>query len=125
MTEQTDEILLADLLTCERPVWDALVAGDPQANARALTEDFLGVYPDGFSGRAAHAAQLDQGPTVIRYALSQARLLRLAPDLLLLAYRVDLLRPGNTADEAMYVSSIWRRMGDGWRNLFSQDTPAA
>lgn len=123
MVEPADEGLLAELLACESRVWDALVAGDAQADGRALTQDFLGVYPDGFSGRTAHMGQLDRGPTVVRYALSQARLLPLAPDLVLIAYRADLLRPGKSADDAMYISSIWRRMGDGWLNLFSQDTP--
>lgn len=118
----TDDDLLNDLLTCERRVWDALVAGDPDADGRELTPDFLGVYPSGFSDRAGHIDQLRNGPTVIRYALSQATVMRLAPGLALLAYRADLTRPGRPV-EAMYISSIWRRQGDGWVNLFSQDTP--
>lgn len=121
----TEQDLLATLLACERRVWDALVAGDPEADGKALAADFLGVYPDGFAGRAAHMAQLAHGPTVVRYAVSQARVMALAPDAVLLAYRADLLRPGKEAEETLFISSIWRRSGDGWLNLFSQDTPAA
>src|SRR5690606_14487082 len=56
--------LLAELIACETAVWQALVSGDAEADRAALAADFLGVYPDGFAGRDAHAAQLSGGPTV-------------------------------------------------------------
>ncbi len=120
---------LAELIACESAVWHALVTGDAAADCRALAPDFLGVYPDGFSGREAHVAQLGSGPTVARFSLSQARLLDLGDDHALLAYRADYRRAGSKVDEAMYVSSIWRRERGqgrgpaGWVNVFSQDTP--
>ncbi|MCB1396067.1 MAG: nuclear transport factor 2 family protein [Rhodobacter sp.] len=116
--------LLTALLECETRVWEALVAGDAAADAAALAEGFLGVYPDGFSGKAAHIAQLAAGPTVTRYRLDQARVLALTGDLAMLVYRAEYLRVGHEAAEVMYVSSLWRRRGAGWENLFSQDTPA-
>jgi len=116
--------LLTALLACETRVWEALVSGDAAADAAALAEGFLGVYPDGFSGKAAHVAHLAHGPTVSHYALDQARVLVLADDLAMLAYRADYRRLGGDEAEVMYVSSLWRRCGDGWENLFSQDTPA-
>ena len=116
--------LLARLEACERQVWDALLRGDAAADAAALAEDFLGVYPDGFSDRAGHVAQLAAGASVTAYALSDLRVLPLADGLALLAYHARYRRVGRDADEEMYVSSIWRRAGDGWVNLFSQDTPA-
>lgn len=115
---------LAEVLACETVVWRALVAGDASADRRALAPDFLGVYPDGFSGREAHVAQLGAGPTVARFTLSQERLLPLGEDHALLAYRADYRRVGRSEDEAMYVSSVWRRKSRGWVNVFSQDTPA-
>jgi hypothetical protein len=48
----------------------------------------------------------------------------LGPEHGLLVYRARYVRAGGIAEEEMYVSSIWRRRGDGWVNLFSQDTPA-
>lgn len=48
-----------------------------------------------------------------------------ATELALLAYRADFRRKGAIRDEAYYVSSIWRRQGGAWINLFSQDTPVA
>ena len=116
--------LAAEIEACERAVWQALVAGDAAADAAALAADFLGLYPDGFAGRADHAGQLAQGPTVVRFALSGVQVRALGPDHALIAYRADYTRKGRDAVEAMYVSSIWRRAGAGWKNVFSQDTPA-
>ena len=121
---QAAPALLAELLAAETAVWQALVAGDAAADRATLAADFLGVYPDGFAGRDAHVAQLGHGPTVERFALSDARVLPLGGTHALLAYRADYRRVGREADEAMYVSSVWRRTAAGWINVFSQDTPA-
>ncbi|WP_116133755.1 nuclear transport factor 2 family protein [Tropicimonas sp. IMCC34043] len=115
---------LETMLACETAVWQALLTGDAAADAALLEAGFLGVYATGFGDRAEHAAQLAGGPTVAGYRLSEARLLPLAPGVVLLAYRADFTRVGASEEEAMYVSSIWRRDGDGWRNVFSQDTAA-
>ncbi|MEQ8442929.1 MAG: nuclear transport factor 2 family protein [Alphaproteobacteria bacterium] len=115
--------LTAELLVWERRVWDALVAGDKAADAALIHPDFLGVYSDGFAGRNLHAGQLDDGPTVDRYRLSDARCRAVGPDHALLSYRADFRRVGKAKDEVMYVSSLWKRDGDGWVNVFSQDTP--
>ena len=119
-----EEDLLQALLAQEHRVWRALVAGDAQADAALLDEDFLGVYPSGFAGRADHAEQLEAGPSVTRYAIEQARVIEAGADHALLCYLARYTRPGRDAEEAMYVSSLWRRDGAGWINLFSQDTPA-
>jgi hypothetical protein len=115
---------LATLVQAERSVWRALLSGDAAADAALLDDAFLGVYPTGFATRDDHAAQLSQGPTVAAFRLEEPRLLDLAPDLALLAYRAVFTRPGTPDPETMYVSSLWRRDGATWRNLFSQDTPA-
>ena len=47
--ENWDDELLEELRLCEIEVWEALVRGDRQADDAALDDDFLGVYPDGFS----------------------------------------------------------------------------
>ncbi|HYD78747.1 MAG TPA: nuclear transport factor 2 family protein [Paucimonas sp.] len=116
----------AQFLALESGVWDALATGDMAADERLLTEDFLGVYGSGFSDRSEHVARLRSGPTVLRYELSEARIMVLSDDLVLLSYRADWV-PNDAADNAsdtMYITSIWRREGDQWRNIFSQDTPA-
>lgn len=109
----------------ERKVWDALCRGDAEADARMLSEDFLGVYPSGFANRSEHAGQLTNGPTVADYDLHEARLMVVSVDDVMLCYRADWHRygsPGGDA-ESMYISSLWSRRDDGWVNTFSQDSP--
>lgn len=116
--------MLEELRQCETRVWEALVQGDQQADAQALHADFLGVYPDGFAGKAEHVQQLEDGPTIARFALSACRVLPLTQDCAVFSYRAEFLRPSRQVPEAMYVSSIWQRTAGGWVNVFSQDTPA-
>lgn len=124
-TPRRNETLMAELLTCETAVWEALMSGDMAQDAAALDAGFLGVYPDGFAGKDDHTGQLASGPTVRNYRMDQARLVELGPDYALLSYRATYSRPSGTKEQVMYVSSIWKRTGTGWINVFSQDTPAA
>jgi len=87
-----------------------------------LCPEFIGVYPTGFAGRDDHADQLNQGPSVELYSLSEARVLPVGTDHAMLCYLAKYTRPGMAQSEAMYVSSLWQRHEQGWRNLFSQDT---
>ena len=116
---------LQQVLDLECRVWDALVAGDPEADGAMLTPEFLGVYPDGFSDRASHMAQLRDGPVMRRYALDQARLTGIGPYHVLLSYRATFVRADAAEPEVMFISSLWQRTPRGWLNSLSQDTPAA
>jgi hypothetical protein len=107
----------------ERAVWDALVSGDAGADRALLARDFLGVYPDGFAGREAHADQLAKGPSVASYDIAEEHIRPLGATHILYAYRASYRRPGAAEPETMLVSSIWERRGDSWINIFSQDTP--
>jgi hypothetical protein len=112
----------------ETDVWEALVAGDAAADRRLLCADFLGIYPQGFEGRTEHAAHLVDGPVMAGFAITDALLVELAHDTVLLAYRADyrpIVAGVQGVDETMYISSIWCRRGGEWLNVFSQDTPAA
>ncbi len=111
-------------LTLEKTVWQALLTGDVGVDSRMLEDGFLGVYATGVSDKAGHVGQLDAGPTVAEYALDDARLLVLGEGVVLLAYRAEFRRVGGEVPQTMYVSSIWRETGQGWRNIFSQDTAA-
>ncbi|UYV38859.1 nuclear transport factor 2 family protein [Rhodobacteraceae bacterium D3-12] len=114
---------IEEMLKLETRVWQALVTGDATADAALLLPEFLGVYPDGFAGIEDHAGQLDDGPTVEAFTLSEARVLPVGEAYAMLCYHAAFRRVGREAWEAMYVSSLWQRDGAGWRNLFSQDTP--
>jgi hypothetical protein len=116
-----------EFLQRETEIWRVLSTGDAEADARLLSEDFLGVYGSGFAGKSDHVNPLRAGPTVRRFSLSEARIMTLAEGVVLLSYRADWVRAASSdpdAVETMYVSSIWRRAGAGWRNIFSQDTNA-
>jgi hypothetical protein len=108
-------------------VWKALVHGDSAADARLLADDFLGVYPTGFAGRDEHVGQIDGGPSVAGFELSEARMLELSSSAVLLAYRAEYRRVEETAatPEVMYVSSLWCQRDGSWVNVFSQDSPAS
>ncbi len=121
MNDEQD--LLTTLAAHERRIWDALVEGDAATDAALLARDFLGVYPDGFADKAQHLGQLDEGPSIASYGLTETRLMRLGPDHAVLSYKAAFERASG-GSERMYVSSIWRRDGDGWINVFSQDTDA-
>ncbi len=111
------------IVTLEARVWQALVDGDKATDDALLAAEFLGVYPDGFAGKAAHVAQLDAGPSLLDFRLSDSHLRLLGPEAVMLVYRGDYLRVGGTLWEAMLVSSVWERRGQSWVNTFSQDTP--
>ncbi|KIC20886.1 nuclear transport factor 2 family protein [Leisingera sp. ANG-Vp] len=120
---QTGGPLLADILALETRVWEALVQGDPEADGQMLSEDFLGVYPSGFSDKAGHCDQLRDGPVMAEYRLSNSRLCLITEGAVLLSYHAA-YRPAGSEDwKAMLISSLWERHATGWLNTFSQDTP--
>ncbi len=113
-------------LQLETRVWAALYDGDALADSQLLADDFLGVYRSGFTGKAEHVSQLRDGPTVASYRLSNARIQVLSEDIVLLSYCAQWSRRKDDVVgdvESMYVTSIWRRLGGIWKNVFSQDTP--
>lgn len=117
------DIDIETILGLEAEIWEALCCGDARKDAELLSGEFLGVYETGYGDRSEHVAQLAVGATVAQYAIEQPRLLPLADGVVLLAYLAKYSRVASPEqDEAMWVSSIWRREGDGWRNVFSQDT---
>lgn len=111
-------------LALEEKVWQAQVSGDAAAEREVLPGDFLGVDVDGFADLEAHLAELDDGPITAQYALSEARLLRVDEDAVLLSYRADARAPGAEVEERFYITSLWQRREGRWWNTFSQDTPA-
>ncbi|WP_323784001.1 nuclear transport factor 2 family protein [Leisingera sp.] len=125
MTEQkaAEGPHLADILALETKVWEALVSGDPEADGRLLSEDFLGVYPSGFSDKAGHCGQLKDGPLMARYRLSDAQLRIITARAALLSYRARYCAAGSGQWQVMLISSLWEQGAAGWINTFSQDTP--
>lgn len=118
---------LDQFVSLETEVWEALKSGDADADIRLLAAEYLGVYSSGFAGKSEHVEQLQDGPFVERYELSEARILVLAEGVVLLSYKADFIRhkgDGSGAEESMFVTSIWQSQAVGWHNVFSQDTAA-
>ena len=112
---------LSLFIALERQVWEALQHGDATADARLLADKFLGVYDSGFESKVQHVARAAKGPAVLHFELQAPRLIRLSPDLALLAYKARWTdREGKS--RAAHISSLWERAGEGWQNIFSQDT---
>ena len=59
----------------EREVWEALKNGDSKADARLLSDDFLGVYETAFSAKEEHVSKLLNGPIISEYQIKNPRLL--------------------------------------------------
>ena len=116
--------MIEDIISCERRVWNALMTGDATADMALLHSEFIRVYSDGFSGRDGHVGQLENGPTITSFALSEITVKPLGADHALICYLATLQRRTRTTSEQMFVSSIWRQENNGWINIFSQDTPA-
>ncbi len=111
------------LIDHEMQVWQALATGDERADGDLLLPDFTGVYPSGITGRPGHVGQLAHGPSIKKFKLGEFHAFAVGADHVMLCYRAEYQRIGAALDEAMYVSSLWQRAGNGWQNLFSQDTP--
>jgi hypothetical protein len=109
----------------ESGVWDAQVSGDADAERELLSADFVGVYPSGFATRAEHAEQLSDGPITTSYSITDARLIEVSADSVMLCYRADYQPSSSAAAESMYISSLWVERDGRWWNTFSQDSPAA
>lgn len=108
----------------ERQVWDALQRGDAAADVALLADDFVGIYTSGFATRAEHAAPLHDGPAVAAYSIDAERLMTLGADAVALSYRARWWRPGSSAEQTFFITSIWQRRDGRWLNVMSQDTPA-
>lgn len=121
---EQDDPLIAELTAYETQVWEALAHGDREADNRMLSDDFLGVYSDGFADKADHVGQLQHGPTIKSYELSNQKVIRLGEGFAMLCYQATFRRMTRPSSETMYVSSLWKRAGSSWLNIFSQDTPS-
>ncbi|MDC8770521.1 nuclear transport factor 2 family protein [Roseateles albus] len=117
---------IAFFVALETRVWQALTLGDKQAYLALLAPEFLGVYPSGFASLAKNLSTFEQAPGFApSYALSEARIMDLAPGLVMLSYRAVFQRVADAQAKVMYVSSLWRRQEDEkWVNVFSQDSLA-
>jgi hypothetical protein len=79
-------LLVEQFVELESRVWNALVAGDPEADAAMLTDDFVGVYETGISGKTEHYRQLENGPIVEHYEILEPRIMVISGRSVMLSY---------------------------------------
>lgn len=122
MKKKMNTYTTQQFIQLEKEVWEALAAGNIEADSKLLADDFLGVYPSGFAKKSDHTNQLKVGSTVLQYEILEARIKVLSEEVVLLSYLANYV-PSNGGKESMYVTSIWQSMNGVWKNVFSQDTP--
>ena len=109
----------------EMQVWEALKKGDVNADAKLLSDDFLGVYEDGISSKEDHLEQLRNGPIISCYEIGSSQLVQLGPEIVSLTYSATTTFLKTEAQDTqilLYITSIWARRLNKWVNIFSQDT---
>lgn len=114
-----------EILELEKKVWNALLSGNFEADKKLLSNDFLGVYPDGFAAKSDHTNQLKQGPSILNYSIIESKVITLSNDTALISYKASWQKLNIEKPEIIYVTSIWKIIDGEWQNIFSQDTPGA
>ena len=117
-----DDDLPAILRAAEIALLDAQRAGDADAIAALLADDFEEIGSGGeHYDRAGVLRALAGAAPLQAAAIQDFSLRRLAPDLALTRFRTVLQR-GERSSRSMR-SSLWRREPAGWRIVFHQGTP--
>ena len=118
---------LRTFVALEKQIWDAFVDGDMQKDASLLSDDFLGIYPDGNLDKEGHYRQLENGPIVASYELRNEKIEVLSDGQVELSYRAVWVRKGGDPErpEVMDVWSKWKNIDGQWQNTESRDVPVA
>lgn len=114
-------------ISLETKVWDALVNGDIETEKQLIADDFLGIYETGFSDKDEYLSQLEDGPSIEWYKISNSRIILEGATSAALTYQADFISSINRESkikETMYVTSIWSLRNGKWVNTLSQDTLA-
>ncbi len=117
----TDE----EFVALERAGWNAL-AGPQGAEyyRQHLSADALMAFPFGVIDRAQAIGAIEAAEPWSHYALTDAKVVRLADGAAVVAYDVTAQRPGQPEFSAIVSSTFVRRDGR-WQLAFHQQSPAA
>lgn len=114
-----------DLIALEHEAWEALSTSGEAAAAfygERLARDVVMLLPGDMviDDRAAVVESM-QGPPWDAYSLGDERVVELAPDAAVVAYRGQARRGGH--DYAALFTSTYRREDGAWRLAIHQQTP--
>jgi hypothetical protein len=113
--------LSEELVSLERRMWDANVAGDGGYYDRMLGDDAVAVSPWGVLDKAAVVAGVTANRRpYLGYELDQERCVRVGADGAVLTYRAVVRAEG--FGHTVYATSVYERSGGGWRGVFHQQS---
>jgi Domain of unknown function (DUF4440) len=105
--------------------WEALKNKDKESYGALLADDFQGVEVDGKGERSKIQAinELPQG-NVQNYTLWGFKEISLAPDAAFVIYEVTMQFPPKSVVRysRVYISELWVKRGDDWKELHYQET---
>jgi hypothetical protein len=114
-----------DVVALERAGWDALSSGRGADHYREhLAAGALMAFPFGVLDRTEALEAIASAAPWSRYAMSDARVVRLGSEAALVVYSVVAERVGEPPFTAV-LSSTFVRQGGDWRLAFHQQSPTA
>jgi hypothetical protein len=114
-----------DLVALERAGWDALCSDRGAEHYREhLAAGARMAFPFGVLDRAQSLEAIAAAAPWARYAMDDARVVRLGADAAVVVYAVTAQRSGEPPFRGV-LSSTFMRQGDAWRLAFHQQSPSA
>ena len=112
------------VINLEKLAWELAKKKDRGSLGKLLSEDYTEIIDDGVFDKAHLLAYLND-VTLTRYSLSDVKVKKLAPNVVLLVYQAavagEYKGSGFQADNN--VASLWMNRGGTWQNVLFQETP--
>jgi hypothetical protein len=117
-----DPEIEAILVALKAAAMRATEKADVAFYASYLADNAIGVTPAGIFNKQQILEGMRSGKTVRSSKIEDSRAVALGPDAGLVTYRATFEAPGEAPVE-MFVSTLYRRYHDGWKGVFTQQTP--
>lgn len=121
-TDQPNAYGAADqVIALERRAWETAQSGDKRGYGDLLADDFVLINEGGVSNKDQNLKVLDD-LRILDYQLQDVNPRRIAPDVLLLVYKVKvkLSFQGHISSGNSYRSSLWAKRDGKWLNVSYQ-----
>lgn len=69
---------MEEILELEKKVWNCLLTGNFEEDEKLLSDDFIGVYSDGFATKEDHTKQLKNGPVISDCTITDSKIVKLS-----------------------------------------------
>lgn len=117
--------LMDTLMTMEKRSWEATKKKDIEALRKLCAQDYVAIISDGSRLTFDEFMALFPLFEVKSYAMSDARVLPIGPDVAILVYKAktNTALLGMSVKEETQISSTWARRNGEWRTVLYQETP--